>query len=474
MKRKLRLRVTSGILISLMVLLAGCGEPADSSKIQTSSNQISNQADSDSSGQDMAAIEMPTADLTNNSKVLKVFGWSSMSENNTDGEAAEYFEEEFGVTIEDVISTHDTYWSDLAKMVAAGNAPDVVDCSYDKFWPVPVAEDLLEPWDELIDFDTPLWADMKEQIEMVKWNDKIYFPVISEFVSSWLHYNKNMFKNYGLENDTPRALYERDEWTLDKMCEISDMFIEKNNKNEITQWGFTPQNLEPISISGVQLVEIINGKEYKNNINDASIAKVMNTLYNISAAGSGSMSTSDACPLFEQEKVAMLLSNADITLQRRFEHLRQQDAYSFAPMPKLDAESNYNVEISLDPGYGLVKGAKNKELATLWVNYLKWFRLGEHLCAEIPRDENSPAVKHYNIKPKAGSASLSQEDIDFINKYLDSNPTKVYTTYRSIVQNVGDMLDVFKWQVFAGSAQWSAAVQQLYPKYEAQLKEYIS
>lgn len=470
MKNLLR-RLSCGLLAITMLFLAAC----TSGKTSSDNDGIGG-SDSGTSGgtQDISNIEMPTADLSNNSKVLKVFGWSTMAENNTDGEAAEYFKEEFGITIDETVSTHATYWSDLAKMVSAGNAPDVVDCSYDKFWPVPVSEDLLEPWDGLIDFDSPLWADTKAQTEQMKWNDKIYFPIISEFVHSWVYYNKNMFKNYGLDDMTPRALYERDEWTLDKLIEISDKFIEKNNKNEIVQWGFTPQNLEPISISGVQLVEIINGKEYKNNLKDPRIAKVMNSLYTISGAGSGSMSIKDACPLFEQEQVAMLLSHADILLQRRFEHLRQADALGFAPLPKLDNESNYNVEISLDPGYGLIKGAKNKELATLWVNYLKWFRLGENLCVEIPRSENAPAVEHYNLKAKAGSAELSQEDIEFINKYLDSKPTKVYTTYRSIVRNFGDLLEVYKWQVFAGSAQWSATVQQLYPTYEAQLKDYIN
>lgn len=348
-----------------MVLLAACGKGSNSSDTDVTGGQTSGT----NNAQDISSIEMPSIDLSSNSKVLKVFGWSTMAENNTDGEAAEYFEEEFGVTLDETVSTHATYWADLAKMVSAGNAPDVVDCSYDKFWPVPVSEDLLEPWDGLIDFNSPLWADTKALTEQLKWNDKICFPVISEFIHSWLYYNKNMFKNYGLEDMTPRALYERDEWTLDKLLEISDKFIEKNNKNEIVQWGFTPQNLEPISISGVQIVEVINGKEYKNNLKDPRIAKVMNSLYKISGAGSGSMSIKDACPLFEQEQVAMLLSHADIVLQRRFEHLRQADALGFAPIPKLDNESNYNVEISIDPGYGLIKGAKNKELAALWVNY---------------------------------------------------------------------------------------------------------
>lgn len=419
-------------------------------------------------------IEMPTADLSNTSKVLKVYGWSTMAENNTDGEAAAYFKEEFGITIEETIGTHEDYWATLAKMVAAGNAPDVVDMAYDKFFPLPVSSGLIEPWDDLVDFNTPLWASTKDTIDSLKWKGKTYYPVVSEYLHAWVYYNKNMFKEYGLEDMTPRALYERDEWTLDKLLEVSDMFIEKNNRNEITQWGFTPQNMEPLAISGTQLVEIINGESYKNNFKDPKIAKVMNSFYKISKAASGSMSTSDACPLFENEKVAMLMSAATLTLEKRFEHLRQKDALGFAPLPKLDNDSNYNCITSVDPGYGLIKGAKNKEVAALWLNYLKWFKIGDNFCVEIPTaKEDSPAKQRYNIKDKAGSAKLSEEDIEFINKYLASNPTKVYTTYQSIVRNVGDLMD-FKYQIFSGASQWSAAVQQLYPIYETALKDYIA
>ena len=66
---------------------------------------------------------------------------------------------------------------------------------------------------------------------------------------------------------------------------------------------------------------------------------------------------------------------------------------------------------------------------------------------------------------------MSDEDIAFINKFIESNPTKVYTTYRSVIQNMGD-LTKFKWDFFTGKTKWSAAVQQLNPVYTAQLKKW--
>ena len=168
----------------------------------------------------------------------------------------------------------------------------------------------------------------------------------------------------------------------------------------------------------------------------------------------------------------MLLSSATLTLETRFADLREKDALGFAPMPKLDSETTQYVETAIDPGYGLIKGAKNVELATLWVNYLKWFRLGENFCVQIPISEDTPAKQRYGLKQKAGSATLSEEDIAFINKYLESKPEKVYCTYRSLVRNMGD-LSTFKWDFFSGKSQWSAVVQEIYPRYETQLKKWV-
>lgn len=70
-----------------------------------------------------------------------------------------------------------------------------------------------------------------------------------------------MFRNYGLDDETPRSLWESGEWTLDKMTQLSDQFIEKNRRNDVIQWGMTVQNMELLSITGEQLVGISNGTD---------------------------------------------------------------------------------------------------------------------------------------------------------------------------------------------------------------------
>ena len=252
-------------------------------------------------------------------------------------------------------------------------------------------------------------------------------------------------------------------------------FIEKNKKNEITHWGFGQQEYEVFHISGVQPFEIKNGTEYKNNLGDAKIAKVMNAMNSISKGlGSGSWTANDITPAFLAEEVAMMFNYSNIMTNAAYADFIADDILGIAPYPKLDENSKYNIQMVVDPGYGLsnVKGA-NTELAALFVEYLKWFKLGENVCREIPTTENNPAKEKYKLKQVIGSVSLSQETVNTINGILDDDKTAiVYNDYQSIIRHANDF-DLFKYSIFAGEAAWSTVLQQINPRYENILKEYV-
>lgn len=46
-----------------------------------------------------------------------------------------------------------------------------------------------------------------------------------------------MFKDYGLNKQTPRTYYEKNDWTWARMQELADKFVKKNASKEIVQWG---------------------------------------------------------------------------------------------------------------------------------------------------------------------------------------------------------------------------------------------
>ena len=470
MKRNLFIR-TFALVIAILMLFSACGKtdgPVDGSSESAGTNAGVGDAN------DIMSIPMPTRDLSNNDKVLTVFSWTSMQENNFDGVAASYFEKEFGVKIEVTIVNQFDYWADYAKMVAAGNAPDIIDTEYFSFWPLPVTRNLYQPWDNVIDFSTPLWADVQDLLERYKWDGNTYYPILGRFVPSFLYYNKAMFKNYGLEDKTPRKLYENDEWTLENLLYLANQFVEKNNKNEITQHGLVHMSYEPIRITGVPVFEFAaDGASYTNNLKDPKIAKLMNGMQSISPGmGTGAWSERDCNPMFTSGKAAMAFAFANNLTDGVYADFMNDDILGIAPYPKLDNESPYYCTLVVDPGYGLsnVEGV-NKELAGLYIEYLKWFKLGENICREIPTTVNNPAKEKYNLKPISRAAYISEEDTKFIMDYLnDEKVVKTYNDYQGILTQAGGDVGLFKDAIFYGYKPWSSYVEELYPKYEGILK----
>lgn len=72
-----------------------------------------------------------------------------------------------------------------------------------------------------------------------KWKGKTYVPFMSETLQTWFIYNTKMFKDYGLNKQTPRTYYEKNDWTWARMQELADKFVKKNASKEIVQWGLT-------------------------------------------------------------------------------------------------------------------------------------------------------------------------------------------------------------------------------------------
>lgn len=174
---------------------------------------------------------------------------------------------------------------------------------------------------------------------------------MSETLQTWFIYNTKMFKDYGLNKQTPRTYYEKNDWTWARMQELADKFVKKNASKEIVQWGLTMQTGDLIATTGLELVSG-NGKGgYVYNLKDAKVAKMMNLMYDMGTAGSGSLYTGDAITGFKSGKVAMIITNAS-TLTVDFNDMRKSGRIDWVPMPKMDASSNYYNQSSFDPAGG--------------------------------------------------------------------------------------------------------------------------
>lgn len=419
----------------------------------------------------IATAPMPTRKT--DGTTLTYFSWSKLEDSyGKDAKSLpNLFKKEFGITMKGHFSTHDTYWEDLSRLKAGNNSPDLVDLPNWNFYPLPITEGLLQPLDDLIDFSDPMWADTATIRNNNKWQGKTYIPFMNETLQTWFIYNTKMFKDYGLDKQTPRAYYEKNDWTWARMQELADKFVKKDASKEVVQWGLTMQTGDLIATTGLELVTG-NGKGgYVYHLKDAKVAKMMNLFYDMGAAGSGSLYTGDAITGFKSGKVAMIITNAS-TLTVDFNEMRQAGRIDWVPMPKMDASSPYYDQSSFDPGWGIPVGAKNPQSAALFIEYVKWFGLGYNFCPQIPTETKNAATIKYNLKDTTDKNKLlTADELAKTKAMMSKNNKRISIIWQSWL---GTQVLPGYGSVTSGSKKWSAALEEEFPATDALLQSYVS
>lgn len=419
---------------------------------------------------DVTTAKMPSRNVEK--KELVYFSWTKLEDQygKTAKSLPVLFKKEFGIELTGHFSTHDTYWEDLSKLKAAQQSPDLVDLPNWNFYPLPITEELLQPLDNLIDFSNPMWDDTKSIREQNMWNGKTYAPFMSETLQTWFIYNTKMFKDYGIKN-TPRELYNKDEWTWDAMHDLAKKFVKKDASREVVQWGLTMQTGDLIATTGLELVSGDGKGGYVYNLKDPKVAKMMNLMYDMGVAGDNSLYTGDAITGFKSGKVAMIITNAG-TIISDFNEMRTAGKIDWVPMPKMDENSEYYNQSSFDPGWGIPVGAENAEGAALFIEYVKWFDLGYQFCSQIPTTKNNAASIKYKLTDKADATKqLTAEEAAWTKSLIAKNYKRVSIMWQSWL---GTMVLPGYGTVTSGAKQWSAALEEEFPATNALLQSYVA
>ena len=472
-------------LLFSVALIAGCtgetketGTPSQSQPVSSPGTSGGDTEGAPNGGSYIETAPMPERGLS--VKEVSYFAWGTLEDKwgSAPKSLQNLFKREFGITLTPVIVSYDMYWESLMTLVGAGTPPDLATLPNWNFYPTPITEDLLLPLDGLIDFSGPLWDSTRELRDANKWKGKTYVPFISQYHMTWFFFNKTMFNNYGLE--TPQDYYERGEWTWEKMQELADKFVMRDEAHEIVQWGVVFQTNDLIATTGLELVKMNEaGDGYEFNLKDPKIARMMNMFYDMGEAGTGSLYQNDQITGFRTGMVPMIGTNANVLFDEAgFNDMRRAGYLGWVPMPKMDEGSEHYNQIAFDPGYGIVKGAKNPEGAALFIEYIKWFHLGGNECPGMPHQRNAAAIK-YNIENIQHSISkytddpkyqLTEAEIAYTQTLLDKNYNNISIMWQSWL---GVMVMPGYGYVLTGAYPWSAALELVYPECEALLNSYF-
>ncbi len=414
---------------------------------------------------DITKAEMPTRKLKN--KTITYYHWEEFSTNPDSANVL--MQKEFGVKFKAVLGTHANYWDNLATLVASNKSPDIVIMPNWNYYPTPMANNLIQPLDSYIDVESKLWEDTYAFSEEIKWKNKHYVLANSVDQDSWLYYNTQMFKNFGVTK-TPKDYFLEDNWTWATMKELADKFVTLKADGTNKTAGICFQSYNINVTTGVELFEV-NGSNYKFNLKDSKITSLMNFLHTMGKAGTKSLiNANDAISAFANSEVAMIVTKEYAFNEERWAKVRKNT--EFVPMPKMDKNSDYYVEYAINPAPAIANGSKNPEGAALYIEFNHWLQLGWKVSGFVKSSENA-ATKKYKINPVDDTKNLSKEELEWVKTIYDKYDYKYVTINWASWSNaiIGESRYPGMRDVIDGKA-WSAALQEYYPVYESGFKKY--
>ncbi len=229
MKNK-KSRILAGILAAAsLASFSACGGDGDSSETTASSEATTTTEKTEWTGDN---IEVTTAedsfisDVDINGKTLEWMGFYDLNPTNDSPErstAVAIFEDTYGAKINYNATTSDKQYDDLATAVLGGNPPDIF--VYDtRAFPYDISKGMYQPIDSLVDWEDPMWAEMKETADMLTWKGEHYIAPLGYRFDDYqiLMYNKNVVESLGV--DDPYELYLEDKWDWDAFLNIMDEF----------------------------------------------------------------------------------------------------------------------------------------------------------------------------------------------------------------------------------------------------------
>ena len=170
-----------------------------------------------------------------------------------------------------------------------------------------ITNGLVEDMTDKLDLNNPLWANLKPALDTYAYEDRYYtIPIENVYPNSYIFYWTSDFEEAGLE--TPRELYEKGEWTLSKLYELTDQLAQDTDRDGITDiYALSMFPLYAFACTGADLIKQGEDGLWYTNLDDPQLTPFFEFCYNTSTAGNGSrLPTYNYQQDFIDHKVAML------------------------------------------------------------------------------------------------------------------------------------------------------------------------
>ena len=196
------------------------------------------------------------------------------AEYNSDPTKFDAMRDVYGLTYKTKLISTDQWMTQFISMFMANESADIV---LGGGMPLNmINKGYLQPLDELIDFDLPIWQDIKSSIDNLWYKDHIYTMAAKPSRSEVVFYNKTLFDEIGVK--TPDEYYAEGNWTWDTFRQIAlDMTIDGDGDGMPEVYGAYVEQGMLLYTSGIDYVTMNKDGTITNNIPSDAMSRAVNT-----------------------------------------------------------------------------------------------------------------------------------------------------------------------------------------------------
>ncbi|MGN0586969.1 MAG: ABC transporter substrate-binding protein, partial [Oscillospiraceae bacterium] len=294
-------------------------------------------------------------------KTLKWMGTYDLNPTNDSPERSTelaLFEDTYGASIEYIPTTSDKRFDDLATAIVGGTSPDIFVYEWRAF-PYDISKGQYQPIDSLIDWEDPMWADVKESADQFLWKGEHYIAPLGYAFNDTqvLMYNQRIIEEEGFED--PYTLYTQGEWNWDTFTDMMKTFVE----NGSDRYGIGGWWANAFVFTAGETMVTYDGDKFYNNMNSAKIERAQSVIEDIFKnnlvkrgwIGGESAFTSNDLLFYSMGTWAY-----DAAAQSM-----PDDVIQIVPFPKDSESDKYYVSNKIH-AYMWVKGSENGDCVKAW------------------------------------------------------------------------------------------------------------
>lgn len=162
-------------------------------------------------------------------------------------------------------------------IISQQNVPDIFKYEWLAF-PSQIIQERYQPVNDIVDFDSALWADVKDTAEQYCFKGDYYVAPLDFVPSAMIFYDKDSIEAEGL--DDPYELYLQGEWNFDAMHSIMSEWVSNGSEDDV-RYGINGFFKPHIVQQTGQTMITKDGDTFINNTANADIEKAENWLYEI-------------------------------------------------------------------------------------------------------------------------------------------------------------------------------------------------